>query len=83
MKRVLFRPRAVKDLEGLEGRDREQVEEAIEKLARTGQGDVKKLVHRGSEFRLRVGVYRVRFLYEPPDVIRVLHIRHRREAYRG
>ena len=82
MKRVLFRPRAVKDLEGLEPRGRELVEEAIEKLARIGHGDVKKLVHRGSEFRLRVGAYRVRFKYEPPDVIRVLHIRHRREAYR-
>ena len=70
-------------MEALEGRDRDQVEEAFEKLARTGQGDVKKLVGRSSEFRLRVGVYRVRFLYEPPDVIRVLHIRHRREAYRG
>jgi mRNA-degrading endonuclease RelE of RelBE toxin-antitoxin system len=40
VKRVLFRPAAVKDLERLESRDRDLVEGAIERFAQTGQGDL-------------------------------------------
>jgi len=36
MKRVLFRPRAARDLERLPNRDRDQVEDAIERFAQTG-----------------------------------------------
>jgi mRNA-degrading endonuclease RelE of RelBE toxin-antitoxin system len=43
MKRVLFRPQAAMDLERLPNRDRDQVEEAIERFAQTGSGDVKML----------------------------------------
>jgi hypothetical protein len=43
LKRVLFRPAAVKDFEALQKRDRDLVAETIERFARTGQGDVKKL----------------------------------------
>jgi mRNA interferase RelE/StbE len=83
MRRVLFRPQAARDLERLEGRDRDQVEEAIERFAQTGSGDVKRLVNEDRQLRLRVGDWRVRFVYESPDIIRILHIRHRREAYRS
>jgi mRNA interferase RelE/StbE len=82
VKRILFRPAAVKDLERLEERDRELVSGAIERFVKTGQGDVKKLKGREGHLRLRAGDWRVRFVYEPPDVIRILHIRNRREAYR-
>ncbi len=34
MKRILFRPQAVRDLERLPNRDRDQVEEAIERFAK-------------------------------------------------
>jgi hypothetical protein len=63
LKRVLFRPAAVKNPGQPESRDRDLVEGAIE-LRESRQGDVK----------------RIRFVYEPPDVI--LHIRNRREACR-
>ncbi|HXP87677.1 MAG TPA: hypothetical protein VN841_23290 [Bryobacteraceae bacterium] len=43
MKRVLFRPQAAKDLERLETRDRDLVEEAIERFATAGIGNVKTL----------------------------------------
>ena len=82
MKRVLFRPQAAKDLERLPNRDRDQVEAAIERFAQAGSGDVKMLAGEGRQLRLRVGNCRVRFVYEKPDIIRILHIRHRREAYR-
>jgi len=82
VKKVLFRPAAVKDLESLQDRDRDLVETAIERFAQTGAGDVKMLAGGERQMRLRAGDWRIRFLYEPPDVIRVLHIRNRREAYR-
>ena len=82
MKRVLFRPQAASDLERLPNRDRDQVEGAIERFAQIGFGDVKMLAGEGRQLRLRVGDWRVRFVYEKPDIIRILQIRNRREAYR-
>lgn len=72
----------MKDLERLEERDRDLVEEAIERFAETGQGDVKKLKGMERHMRLRAGDWRIRFIYQPPDAILILHIRNRREAYR-
>ena len=82
MKRVLFRPQAARDLERLPNRERDQVEDAIERCAQTGSGDVKMLAGERRQLRLRVGDWRVRFVYEKPDIVRILHIRNRREAYR-
>ena len=82
MKRVLFRPQAVRDLESLQERDRTLVEETIDRFAKTGAGDLKMLAGSERHYRLRAGDWRIRFLFEPPDILRVLHIRHRREAYR-
>ena len=82
MKKVFFRPRAVRDLERLDDRDRELVENAIDRFARTGTGDVKLLSGAERQYRLRAGDWRVRFVYERPDIIRILHIRNRKEAYR-
>ena len=43
---------------------------------------MKKLKGSERDMRLRAGDWRIRFLYEPPDAIRILHIRNLREAYR-
>jgi mRNA-degrading endonuclease RelE of RelBE toxin-antitoxin system len=61
MKRVLFRPQAARDLERLPNRNRDQVEEAIERFAQTGSGDIKMLAGEGRQLRLRVGDWRIRF----------------------
>jgi mRNA-degrading endonuclease RelE of RelBE toxin-antitoxin system len=53
MKRVLFLPQAARDLERLANRDRDQVEEGIERFAETGSGDVKMLAGEGRQLRLR------------------------------
>ena len=82
MKRVLFRPQAANDLERLPNTSRDQIEDAIERFAQTGHGDVKMLAGEKRQLRLRVGDWRVRFIYEKPDIIRILHIRNRLEAYR-
>lgn len=55
---------------------------AIDDLLTTGVGDVKKLRPPRSELRLRVGDYRVFFLYRAPRSIEILSVKHRREAYR-
>jgi mRNA interferase RelE/StbE len=82
MKRILFRPQAVRELEKLEKRDRSLVEDAIARFAATGTGDIKMLAGADRHYRLRAGDWRIRFVFEKPDIIRILHIRNRREAYR-
>ena len=48
----------------------------------TYQGDVKRLRDiEPPEFRLRLGDYRVRF-YDHGDLIEILRVRHRKDAYR-
>jgi mRNA-degrading endonuclease RelE of RelBE toxin-antitoxin system len=65
--------------------DRVAAMRIFEGLARflfTEEGDVKFL--QGSdpkEYRLRVGDYRIRF-HDLGDVLQILSVRHRREAYR-
>ena len=51
------------------------------RFATTGHGDVKSLQDRPGELRLRVGKWRIFFFLEPPDLIRVLGIDNRGEAY--
>lgn len=63
--------------------DREQALQILEALthySKTGQGDIKRLKG-SSDLRLRVGDYRVRFEIQPENILRVLHVKHRREAY--
>jgi mRNA-degrading endonuclease RelE of RelBE toxin-antitoxin system len=65
--------------------DRATAMRILEGLARflfTEEGDVKLL--KGTdpkEYRLRVGDYRIRF-YVHGEVLQILSVRHRREAYR-
>lgn len=67
----------------MERRIRERILAALERLAETGRGDVVKIQGRDPEWRLRVGDYRVRPTFEfQTQTIRVLRVRHRREAYR-
>jgi mRNA-degrading endonuclease RelE of RelBE toxin-antitoxin system len=51
------------------------------RFAATGHGDVKSLKNRPGELRLRVGKWRIFVSIEPPDLIRVLGIDNREEAY--
>ena len=81
--RLRWAPRAEADLVAVERRSRERVLAALERLAETGHGDVLKMQGLDREWRLRVGDYRVRLTFEfQTQTIRVLRVRHRREAYR-
>jgi mRNA interferase RelE/StbE len=60
---------------------RARIEAALVRYAATGYGDVRSLKGRPGEFRLRVGKWRVFFYLERPEVIEVLGIDNRGEAY--
>jgi mRNA-degrading endonuclease RelE of RelBE toxin-antitoxin system len=68
--RAIDQPTAIRILHGL-GR-----------FIATDEGDVTKLTDIDPpEYRLRVGDYRIRF-YDHGDMIEILAVKHRREAYR-
>ncbi|MGJ5208547.1 type II toxin-antitoxin system RelE family toxin [Bradyrhizobium sp. HKCCYLR20261] len=60
MKTIVLTHAAAKDLDALPLEAREQVTEALNGYAMSGQGDVKKLSGRDG-YRLRIGAYRVIF----------------------
>ena len=78
---VQFKPKAVRDIEGLPSRIKMRILAQIEKMSNDLEGDVKKLTNLMPEYRLRVGDYRVLFEIEE-RVIVIYRIPHRREAYR-
>lgn len=83
-KRLSFAPRSLRDLGKLDSQIKTRVVESLERFAETGHGDVRKL--RGAKppkWRLRVGDWRAIFRYDlVGEVIDVLRVRHRRDAYR-
>jgi mRNA interferase RelE/StbE len=81
IRRVVFRPAAVRDLARLDHVVQARIDAALVRYATTGHGDVKSLKGRPGEMRLRVGKWRIFFSLEPPDLIRVLGIDNRGEAY--
>ena len=82
MKRVLWSETALKGLAKLDKESARRINQAVQRLAQTNVGDVKKLqAIEPAEYRLRVGDYRVRF-YQDEATIRILQIRNRRDAYR-
>ena len=78
---VQLKPRAVRDIERLPSRIQAQVLARIEKMSNDLEGDVKRLTNFTSEYRLRVGNYRILFEVEDKTIV-IYRIRHRREVYR-
>ena len=77
---IHFKPKAVRDIEGLPSRIQARILARIEEMSNDLKGDVKKLTHLMPEYRLRVGDYRVLFEIEERMIV-IYRIRHRREAY--
>ena len=78
---VQFKPKAVRDIEGMPSRIQTRILAQIEEMSNDLKGDVKKLTHLMPEYRLRVGDYRVLFEIEERMIV-IYRIRHCREAYR-
>ena len=82
MKQVEWTDASLDDMSALDKGIAHRVKQAVERFAKTGVGGVKRLQGIDPpEYRLRVGDYRVRFDYHG-ETIRILRVRHRREAYR-
>jgi mRNA interferase RelE/StbE len=82
LKKIVWKDRAKAELRAIEHGTAMRILHALARIVATGEGDVKR--HQDiepPEFRLRVGDYRVRFR-EVDDLIEILSVKHRREAYR-
>ena len=82
MKKIVITPQAKTDVRRIDRETAMRILAALDRFARTSEGDIKKLQGDSGELRLRVGDYRVRFNEEPPGTILVHSVLHRSEAYR-
>jgi mRNA interferase RelE/StbE len=84
---IAWRRRALDELRRIKRRDRvtaTRITGALQRLADTGRGDVRKLEGGEGEYRLRVGTWRVLFVLEDDNqTIVVARVVPRRDAYRG
>jgi mRNA interferase RelE/StbE len=80
---VILKPAAIKELDGLQKKDRQKVAAKIDSLQQNATPiGSKKLAGKDGLYRLRFGDYRI--IYTAPDengVIRVLKIAHRGDVY--
>jgi mRNA-degrading endonuclease RelE of RelBE toxin-antitoxin system len=60
-----------------------RIRQRMAAYANTSQGDVRKLQGPGNRWRLRVGDWRVIFVFAPPGSITALAVAPRRDVYRG
>jgi len=73
---------AIEDLAALDKRTARRIRQAVERFARSGAGDIKKLQGiEPPEFRLRSGDWRIRFVLRASTIV-VLRVRNRKQAYR-
>jgi mRNA-degrading endonuclease RelE of RelBE toxin-antitoxin system len=82
---VEWSTRALDDATRLDTQTRKRIYDSIERFAETGYGDIKKLQGPYGHRRLRVGQYRVRFMYDDSSgerVFVVLRVLPRDRAYR-
>lgn len=77
---IEFKPRALKDLKGIDIAEARRIIEKIEALKNDLAGNVKRLTNFTPEYRLRTGSYRVLFEVEGAKVV-IYRIRHRKDAY--
>jgi mRNA-degrading endonuclease RelE of RelBE toxin-antitoxin system len=79
---LVWLPAAIKDLRRLDRRTAERIREATRRFAETGHGDIRRVQSRPPELGLRVGDWRVFFVYVHAErAIHVLRVRPRGSAY--
>ncbi len=81
--RIEWTHSARRDLRRLDSQVSRRVVSAVVEFAGRRRGDTKKLRGSETEWRLRVGDWRVRFTYvEQGKTIMILRVLHRSQAYR-
>jgi mRNA interferase RelE/StbE len=78
---IEIRKRAEKDLSSISKVDAQRIADAIFLMKDGLVGDIKKLSNFSSEYRLRVGIWRILFEVSKKKII-IYRILHRKEAYR-
>lgn len=81
MTRITWTDRAKSDIRNLDRMTAMRILAALDRFAKTGEGDVKMLQGR-DELRLRIGDYRLFFVATATAAIEVRRVLHRSEAYR-
>ena len=81
MKKIAFTGQAQADVRRLDQPTAMRIFEALQRFSQTGLGDAKALQGKSSEYRLRIGDYRVRYIEEGDNLI-IKRVLHRSEAYR-
>ena len=82
MTRIEWTDQAKADIRKLDKLTAIRVLHALHRFIGSGAGDLKALQGDAEELRLRIGDYRLFFVYTAEDTIEVRRVRHRREAYR-
>jgi mRNA-degrading endonuclease RelE of RelBE toxin-antitoxin system len=83
VKRFAWEPAARADLRRIEQKQAIQILHALSDFSGSGNGDVKKLVgDTFGRYRLRVGDWRILFRFEKANLIRILSVENRKDAYR-
>ncbi|TYQ28250.1 type II toxin-antitoxin system RelE/ParE family toxin [Pseudanabaena sp. UWO311] len=77
---IAFKPKAVKDLRDLPKLIQGKILEKIQLMENDLAGDVKKLTNFTTEYRLRVGNYRVLFEIEDTNIVNY-RVKPRDKAY--
>jgi mRNA interferase RelE/StbE len=82
--KILIKKSAEKDLDGINEPYLSAIINGIDSLRENPRNiNVKKLVNRSNEYRLRVGDYRVLFFIEEEDkAIKISRVIHRKDAYK-
>ncbi|MFY9691784.1 MAG: type II toxin-antitoxin system RelE/ParE family toxin [Candidatus Acidiferrales bacterium] len=81
MKRIVWTEPAKADVRRMDRPTAMRILAGLHRFTETGEGDVKALRGR-EELRLRIGDYRLFFLFPAVDTIEIRRVLHRREAYR-
>jgi mRNA interferase RelE/StbE len=81
VKRILWTEAARADVRRLDKPNAMRILAGLHRFAESGEGDIKKLEGR-EELRLRIGDYRIFFVYGSSENIEVRRVLHRKEAYR-
>ncbi len=81
-----FHPAAEKELVHLPIKEQVRIIDKIKEICQLNHPlqyrKVKKLKgRRFEEFRLRVGNYRIKFIFILPNIIKIIHIQHRQVGY--
>jgi mRNA-degrading endonuclease RelE of RelBE toxin-antitoxin system len=83
VKRFAWEPAARADLRRIEQKQAVQILHALSDFSKSGNGDLKKLVGDTlGRYRLRVGDWRILFRFEKANMIRILSVENRKDAYR-